>query len=41
MTHSVAVRAGYTLRKFLYEARLQEETSCNSNAWQSDWGCTV
>jgi len=30
------LRAGYTARKFLYEARLQEETSCNSNAWQSE-----
>jgi len=33
--------AGYTARKFLYEAHLQEETSCNNNAWQSEWGCTV
>jgi len=29
-----------TVRKFLYEARLQEETSNNSNAWQSEWGFT-
>jgi len=34
-------RAGYTGRKFLYEARFQEETSCNGNAWQSESGCTV
>jgi hypothetical protein len=33
--------AVYAARKFLYVARLQEETSCNSNAWQSEWGCTV
>jgi len=30
-----------TARKFLYKARLQEETSTNSNAWQSEWGFTV
>ena len=34
-------QAGYTARKFLYEAHLQEETSCNSNAWQSEWGFAV
>jgi len=28
-------RAGKA-RKFLYEAHLQGETSCNSNAWQSE-----
>ena len=33
----VLLGAGYT-RKFLYEARLQEETSRNSNASQSEWG---
>jgi len=32
------LRAGYTSRKFLYKAHLQEETSCNSNVWQSEWG---
>jgi len=31
-------RAGYTARKFLYEARLLEETSTNRNAWQIEWG---
>jgi len=31
-----SLRAGYTTRKYLYEARLQEETSCNSNTWQSE-----
>ena len=40
ITHwfSLFLQAGYTARKFLYEAGLQEETSCNSNAWQSEWG---
>ena len=30
MNASVLLGAGYTTRKFLYEARLQEETSCNA-----------
>jgi hypothetical protein len=34
-------RALYTGRKSLYEARLQEETSCNSNSWQSEQSFTV
>jgi len=30
-----------TARKFLYQARLQEETSTNSNVWQSECVFTV
>jgi len=34
-------RAGYTARKFLYVAHHNKLNSCNSNAWQSEWGFTL